>query len=80
MIDRDSIPKEAREGEATHRHYKGGYYKIIGCGKHTENNESLVIYQHVWPHQDTNTLYCRPMEMFTGMVNGKERFEMICPF
>lgn len=27
-----------------YRHYKGGYYQILGIGQHTETSEIVVIY------------------------------------
>jgi acyl carrier protein len=37
--------------EATHRHYKGGLYKFVGLATHSETQEEMVIYEHVWPHE-----------------------------
>ena len=34
---------------ATHQHYKGGLYRVIGEGIHTETQEELVFYEHVFP-------------------------------
>lgn len=47
---------------ATHQHYKGGLYEVIGEGIHTETNEELVFYKHVLPYEAT--LYARPKVMF----------------
>jgi len=51
---------------ATHQHYKGGLYKWIAEAKHSETGETMVLYEHVWPH--AQTLYVRPAEMFYGGV------------
>lgn len=48
-----------------YRHYKGGLYRLIGEGRHTETNESLVIYVSV----ETGKLWVRPSDMFYGVVD-----------
>ena len=48
-----------------YRHYKGGLYRLIGEGIHTESNEELVFYMSV----ETGKLYARPFDMFYGTVN-----------
>jgi hypothetical protein len=69
-----SIPEGAKG--ATHRHYKGGYYRVIGEALHTETEEVLVIYEHVWPHKPS--LFARPKEMFCGTLDdGTLRFTPI---
>lgn len=61
---------------ATHRHYKGGYYKVIGTAKHTETNEQLVVYEHVYPHEAA--LFVRPESMFNETLpDGTKRFTPI---
>ena len=60
--------------EATHRHYKGGYYKVVCEATHTETGERLVVYEHVWPH--TRSRFARPYDIFHGLLeNGRPRFE-----
>lgn len=62
--------------KGTYKHYKGGFYKAIGIGKHTETEESLVFYI-----DSKGNLWARPVEMFleTTEVDGKtvDRFERI---
>lgn len=56
----------------THRHYKGGLYRLLHAEcRHSETEERLVIYQgadcRVW---------ARPWEMFYGNIeDGRRRFE-----
>ncbi|QRE00058.1 hypothetical protein [Burkholderia phage BCSR5] len=58
---------------ATHRHYKGGLYRVLFEALHTENQEQLVIYEHLWPHK--RNIYARPREMFYGnLEDGTVRF------
>lgn len=56
-----------------YKHYKGGIYKAIGKGIHTETEEDLMFYKN-----EKGDLYARPFEMFHDEVeyNGKilERF------
>ena len=58
---------------ATHKHYKGGLYRVIGEAKHSETGESLVVYEHLWPQ--ARDLWVRPSEMFNGTLeDGSPRF------
>jgi hypothetical protein len=58
---------------ATHRHYKGGLYRLIGVAKHSETLEPLVVYEHLWPHAPG--LWVRPEAMFHGtLADGSLRF------
>lgn len=43
----------------TYRHYKGGIYYAIGLARHTENGESLVVYE-----DEKKNVWCRPEKMF----------------
>lgn len=61
---------------ATHKHYKGGLYKVIGTAKHTETNEQVVVYEHVYPHE--SAIFVRPAEMFyENLPDGTKRFTPI---
>ena len=61
---------------ATHKHYKGGLYKVIGTAKHTETNEQVVVYEHVYPHE--SAIWVRPAEMFyETLPDGTKRFTPI---
>jgi hypothetical protein len=58
---------------ATHRHYKGGLYREIGTARHSETEESLVVYEHLWPLE--RGLWVRPADMFNGVLaDGTPRF------
>lgn len=48
------------------RHFKGNLYKIVAFGRHTEDNEQLVVYQSV---NDPSKVWCRPLSMFMSKVD-----------
>ncbi|MEN4920201.1 DUF1653 domain-containing protein [Achromobacter spanius] len=63
---------------ATHRHYKGGLYRYVGLARHSETEESLVVYEHLWPH--ARGLWVRPEELFFGkLADGSPRFAALQP-
>ena len=49
-----------------YKHFKGGVYRVIGIGEHTETGEKLVVYH---PAKGEKTLYIRPLEQFAGKVD-----------
>jgi len=61
-----------------YRHYKGGEYEVLGIARHSETDESLVLYR---PLYGDGGLWVRPLEMFCEVVEvGGEpvpRFELI---
>lgn len=60
-----------------YRHFKGGFYKVIGVAKHSETLDELVVYQSI----DDLKLWVRPKSMFLEkvIVNGRRipRFKYI---
>jgi hypothetical protein len=46
-------------------HYKGNEYKVIGCARHSETDEQLVVYQ---PMYGEGGLWVRPKDMFMEEV------------
>lgn len=79
--------------DGLYRHFKGNIYRVLGLAKHTETNETLVIYRccdlilsnGIEEYGDT---YARPTEMFLSEVDRekypdakqKYRFELITDF
>lgn len=47
-----------------YRHYKGGEYRVIGVGLHSETMEEVVIYQS----QENGAYWVRPKSMFLESV------------
>jgi hypothetical protein len=58
---------------ATHRHYKGGLYRVVGVAKHSESLEPMTLYEHLWPNPPA--LWVRPKDKFEGRIeDGRLRF------
>jgi hypothetical protein len=59
--------------EILFEHYKGGIYRFIGLGTHTETGEYLSIYEAVEPTTERK-IWVRPKHVFDAVVtiNGKE--------
>jgi thioredoxin 1 len=75
---KDVTPPDHILKEATHRHYRGGYYRVIGEAIHTETKEKVVVYEHLFPHP--RALFVRPHDMFYGnLEDGTIRFAPIKP-
>ena len=46
-----------------YRHYKGQLYEVIGCARHSETLEELVVYKATY-QPEGNNLWVRPRSMF----------------
>jgi hypothetical protein len=46
-----------------YRHFKGAFYQVIGCAKHSETEEELVVYR-----DQSQRLWVRPLAMFLESV------------
>lgn len=64
--------------QGIYRHYKGSLYQVLHTAKHSETEESLVVYRCLYGEYG---VWVRPVGMFSEMitVDGKEmpRFELI---
>lgn len=64
-----------------YQHYKGQQYQVIDEVKHSESEETLILYR---PMYGAKTLWVRPKEMFIESVNVDglciPRFEYIGEF
>jgi hypothetical protein len=64
--------------EGRYRHYKGGIYEVIGTARHSETEETMVVYRAL---SGSGGLWVRPAAMFAESVEiGGERiprFELI---
>jgi len=61
-----------------YEHFKGGRYRVLGMGKHSETLEELVVYQVL---DGEDKIWVRPLEMFLEEVevDGKKvpRFKYV---
>ena len=76
MSEQQAIaPAAYPEPGGRYRHYKGGDYIVVGLGKHSETDETGVIYRSV----QFGSLHFRPIEEWNKPVEGSEykRFEML---
>lgn len=53
-----------------YQHYKGNFYEVIDCARHSETEEWFVVYKTCYGDYST---WVRPYELFTEtvIVNGK---------
>ena len=76
----NKLPKE----NSVYRHFKGTFYKVIGCGIESETKNIDVVYQELTPEKSGN-LWLRDAEMFLSPVDKekypntdqKERFKCV---
>jgi Uncharacterized protein conserved in bacteria len=72
------MPSPAAPVPGRYRHYKGREYQVVGTARHSETEESLVVYRQLY---GDGALWARPLAMFTEEieVNGQKqpRFEFI---
>lgn len=49
---------------------------MVGVARHSETEESLVVYEHLWPH--ARGLWVRPEAMFNeSLADGTPRFRKL---
>ena len=53
------------------RHFKGGEYEVVGLGRHSETDETLVVYRPLGtsPLAADQQFWVRPITMFTDEVS-----------
>jgi len=68
MRDLPPLPAEPKPG--LYRHYKGNEYRVIGLARHTETEETLVVYQALY---GARGLWVRPASMFGESVEIGDR-------
>ena len=63
-----------------YRHYKGNEYTVLGVARHSETEETLVVYRQEYGDRG---LWVRPLSMFAESVEigsrSVPRFERIGP-
>lgn len=48
-----------------YEHFKGRRYEVLGTARHSESEETLVLYRKLY---DDYSYWVRPIEMFTEQV------------
>lgn len=62
---RVSSAPQALPEPGLYRHFKGGEYEVLEVARHSETEELLVVY---CSRDDPTTIWVRPLEMFTELV------------
>ncbi|MBM3894292.1 DUF1653 domain-containing protein [Candidatus Dependentiae bacterium] len=59
-----------------YKHYKGALYQVLGCARHSETGEEVVVYQSLY---EPFGLWCRPEKMFNEIikVDGKSQARFV---
>ena len=61
-----------------YKHYKGNLYEVLGVARHSETEESHVVYKTLYGDY---SMWVRPLSLFTETVevNGEQilRFEFV---
>ena len=64
----------------TYQHFKGNYYQVLFVARHSETEESMVVYH---PAENSNDIWLRPLAMFDEIIerDGKQikRFSFVKP-
>ncbi len=66
----DDLPPLPATPPGRYRHYKGGEYEVVGCARHSETLEPLVVYR---PLYNATGLWVRPHAMFFGTLEVEGR-------
>lgn len=57
------------------RHYKGGYYQVLGLAAHSETDELMVVYVSLTgAHLPGPRLRVRPLSMWIDAVKHKGKY------
>ncbi|WP_397596531.1 DUF1653 domain-containing protein [Silanimonas sp.] len=79
MSDTD-LPPLPDTPTGLYRHYKGGEYEVVGCVRHSETLEPLVLYRALYGQRG---LWVRPHAMFFSPVivhgHAQPRFAFVSP-
>jgi len=65
-----------------YQHFKGNFYQVLHCARHSETEEWFVVYKPLDKLSNVeNNLWIRPLSMFTETIkrNGKsmKRFSYV---
>ena len=75
----ENLPKKGR-----YRHFKGGEYELLYLARHSETDETMVVYRALYDCGETplsERVWVRPLSMWTETVTRggvtRPRFEYI---
>ncbi len=66
-----------------YQHFKGNYYQVLHCARHSETQEWFVVYKPLYQttNNEQNNIWIRPLAMFDETIEreGKvvKRFSYI---
>lgn len=63
---------------AYYNHYKNKPYKVLDIAKGSEDMVDYVVYEALYENDAAKT-WIRPYKMFTEVVDGKARFQLLNP-
>lgn len=53
-----------------YKHYKGGFYQVLGVARHSETDEAMVVYVALDPTKPGPRLCVRPLSGPEGFTTG----------
>lgn len=61
-----------------YQHFKGDFYRVLHLARHSETEESLVVYH---PFENKDDIWVRPLSMFNETItrdgNTQQRFQFV---
>lgn len=67
-----SLPLNAPDPGTIWRHYRGGWYQVVGIGRHSETLEPMVAYVRTNDAEKPRTQWYRPLNMWNEHVTDAE--------
>ncbi len=58
-----------------YKHYKGGFYKVLGVARNENTQEEVVVYRSISRGLENGEgpLWVRPIDQFAELVDAKEK-------
>lgn len=69
-----SLTEEDALKLATHKHYKGGLYRVLFQATNSEDQSTWVVYEHLWPHKISKHVRSAT-EFYGDLPDGRMRFQ-----
>ncbi len=75
LINQPPIRSNSALKPGIYKHYKGGFYKVIGIARHENTEEEMVVYRSISRGLENGEgpLWVRPIDQFTEIVEAKEK-------